>query len=57
MLSEQKIKEFQEIYLKTYGEKLSFFEAAKQASQLLRFYKAVLKIPLVNKRLKEASHG
>ena len=46
MLSKQAIEEFQEIYLKTYGRKLSFDEAAEQAHQFLRFFKFVIGYPL-----------
>ena len=43
MLSEQAIKEFQEIYFKEYGEKLAFEEAASRAESFLRFFKAIVK--------------
>jgi len=43
MLSEQAIKEFQEIYFKEYGEALAFEEAAAKAENFLRFFKAVVK--------------
>ncbi len=46
MLSKQAIEEFQEIYLKTYGRKLPFDEAAEQAHQLIRFVKSTLGYPL-----------
>ena len=42
VLSKQAIEEFQEIYFKKYGLKLTFEEAAEQAAQVLRLYKAVL---------------
>ncbi|HLF18991.1 MAG TPA: hypothetical protein VI749_08930 [Candidatus Omnitrophota bacterium] len=43
MLSEQAIKEFQEIYFKECGEALAFDEAAARAESFLRFFKAVVK--------------
>lgn len=49
MLSKQAIEKFQEIYLKAYGKGLSFAEAAEQATQIIRLYKAVLGYPLSNK--------
>ena len=42
MLSKQAIEEFQEIYLRTYGEELPLAEAAEQANRLVNLYKAVL---------------
>ncbi len=48
MLSEQAIKEFQEIYFKEYGETLTFDEAAARAESFLRFFKAIVK-PSINK--------
>ena len=45
MLSKQAIEEFQEIYFKTYGEELSFAEAAQQATQMIQLYKVVLGLP------------
>lgn len=46
MLSKEAIQEFQGIYLQTYGEELSFAEAAEQAHQLIRLYKIVFGCPL-----------
>jgi len=43
MLSEQAIKEFQDIYFSEYGEVLAFDVAASKAESLLRLYKSVLK--------------
>lgn len=43
MLSEEAVKEFQEIYFKEYGETLAFDEAAARAESFLRFFKAVVK--------------
>lgn len=48
MLSKRAINEFQEVYLKEYGETLTFDEGAARAESLLRLYKAVLK-PAVHK--------
>jgi len=48
MLSEQAIKEFQEIYLKTYGEELPFAQATEQATQMIQLYKVVLGFPCNN---------
>ena len=48
MLSQTAIEEFQEIYFKSYGEKLSLSEATTQAYRLLNLYKAVLGHPLNN---------
>ena len=45
MLSEQAIKEFQEIYFKTYGEELPFAQAIEQATQMIQLYKIVLGFP------------
>ena len=45
MLSKQAIEEFKAIYLKTYGEELSFAEAAEQAQQMLSLFKIVLNSP------------
>jgi len=42
MLSVKAIKEYQDIYLKEFGRKLSFEEANEQALTLIRFYKMVL---------------
>jgi len=42
MLSTDAIREFQEIYTKTYGQELSFVEATEQAARLIRLYKVVL---------------
>jgi len=41
MLSKTAIKEFQYIYEKEYGKRLSASEAEKQANNLLRLYKVV----------------
>lgn len=46
MLSKRAIEEFQEIYFKTFGKRLSFDDAADQALRLLRFYKFVLGKPV-----------
>jgi hypothetical protein len=46
MLSKQAIEEFQEIYLKTYGEELSFAEASEQAHQMLGFVKFAVGYPV-----------
>ena len=43
MLSEQAIKEFQDIYFSEYGAMLAFDDAASKAESLLRLYKAILK--------------
>ncbi len=43
MLSEQAVKEFQEIYFNEYGEALAFEEAAARAEGFLRFFKAIVK--------------
>jgi hypothetical protein len=43
MLSDQAVKEFQEIYFKEYGETLAFDEAATRAESFLRFFKAIVK--------------
>jgi hypothetical protein len=43
MLSEEAIKEFQELYEKLFGERISKEEALKKSISLLRLYKAVLK--------------
>jgi hypothetical protein len=48
MLSKQAVEEFQEIYLKTYGEELSFAEATQQATQIIQLYKVVLGFPFNN---------
>ena len=45
MLSKKSINEFQEIYLKTFGEAISFEEAANQAGNLMRLYKSILDCP------------
>jgi hypothetical protein len=47
MLSEQAIEEFRTIYRNQYGMELSFADATKQASNLIRLYKTVLS-PLKN---------
>jgi len=46
VLSEQAIEEFRKMYSETYGEELSFDEAAEQAVQLIRFCKFALKYPM-----------
>lgn len=43
MLSGQALREFQEIYQKTYGVSLSLEDAQTQGSQLIRLYKTILK--------------
>jgi hypothetical protein len=47
MLSEQAIEEFRAIYRNHYGIELPLSEATKQASNLIRLYKAILN-PLKN---------
>jgi hypothetical protein len=42
MVSKQAIEEFRVIYLKEYGVELPYAEALRQASSLIRLYKAVL---------------
>lgn len=42
MPSKQAIKEFQEIYRKTYGKEISFAEAEVQANALMSFVRAVV---------------
>ena len=56
MLSKQAIREFQEIYLKTYGKELSLVDATAQATQLIRLYKAIYKPNSLNLQKKELSH-
>jgi hypothetical protein len=46
MLTQKAIEEFQEIYLQTYGKKLSFAEATEQALRLIRFCKFALGYPI-----------
>jgi len=50
--SKEDIEEFQDIYLKIYGEKLSIEDAEKQATILINFYKTVLKDARVENALK-----
>jgi len=41
MLSEEAIKEYQELYFREFGIRLSSKEAAEQASDIIRLYKTV----------------
>ena len=45
MLSEKAISEFQELYFKEFGKRLSLEEATEKATGLLRLYKAVMGEP------------
>jgi hypothetical protein len=45
MLTKEAVKEFQEIYLKTFGTELSDSDATEQAHQLIRLYKLIYTIP------------
>ena len=42
MLSKEAVEEFREIYSKIYGEDLSYEEAARQATSLLRLYRTIV---------------
>lgn len=42
MLGKEAIEEFQAIYLKEFGKRLSIEEATEHATNLLRLYKSVL---------------
>jgi hypothetical protein len=48
MLSKEAIEEFQSIYARTYGEKLSLAEATERATRLISFYKVVFGGPLTS---------
>lgn len=48
MLSEQAILEYQSIYKKHFGRRLSFNEAKIEAERFLRFFKFLLEIKLKN---------
>ena len=50
MLSDEKIKEFQEIYKKTFGKEISKKEALEKGTQLISLIKAVYK-PISNEEL------
>jgi len=52
MLSKNAIKEFQNLYRKEFGIKLSEKEATKRASRLLGLYKAVYSDPSFDKTKK-----
>lgn len=51
-LPDQSIKEFQEIYEKEYGKKISWAEASDQANNLLELYKVLMDIELREQRRK-----
>lgn len=42
MVSKEAVEEFQEVYLREYGRKLSYSQAEKQANNLLQLYKSFL---------------
>jgi len=52
MLSEKTIKEFQDIFEKKYGKRLSKEEAIESANNLLRFFELLYKIDCKNKQSK-----
>lgn len=45
MISKKAIIQFQNIYYKEFGKRISFPEATKQAINLLKLYKAVINNP------------
>ena len=48
--SDLKYREFQELYFKEYEVRISYEEAVKRADQLLRFFRAVYKRPIIRQR-------
>jgi len=50
LLSEKAIKEFQDIFEKKYGKKLSREEAIESANNLLRFFELLYKIDYKKKQ-------
>jgi hypothetical protein len=53
MLSEKSMKEFQDVFEKKYGKKLSKEEAIESANNLLRFFELLYKIDCRNKQSKK----
>lgn len=54
-ISEKSIKEFQDIFEKKYGKRLSREEAIESANNLLRFFKLLYKIDCRKKKSKNKS--
>lgn len=54
MLSPQAVKEFQDIFERTYGRKITTAEAIRRATNLLRLYRAVL-CPILMKEEKKSN--
>lgn len=55
VLSKKAVEEYQEIYKKTYGEEISYEQAAQQGMGLLRLFKIIYRP--INKRWIKSSGG